>query len=315
MGIWQADRPFKARLLSVKGVKDIYGLYAAYNVEMEGRKDRINWFTGVNKNEFFKYWDVNIVGDQKTILREFDEGRNILLSNALKEKFGVEVGDVLIIKTKRGNKAYKIIGFFNSLMENGNFSIIPERYLKSDMMTLFYSDLFIKTYQDPAAVEKKLKQKFQRERPFIMTMHDMEKRNMESNSQMFFILQGFSALALIIGIFGVFNNLIISFIERRRSLAMMRSVGMSNRQSLKMIFIESFSGGLIGGTVGIITGVLLISLVPNVMKGLNIPLPMHFSLSQFLLALFSGVLIMVVASISPAYKTAKLNIIEAIKYE
>ena len=71
-------------------------------------------------------------------------------------------------------------------------------------MQRYYSDIFIKTSLEPSEVEKKLKKKFQRERPFIMTMADMEKRNMQSNTQMFMILQGFSVLALIIGIFGLF---------------------------------------------------------------------------------------------------------------
>jgi putative ABC transport system permease protein len=315
MGVGGADRSFKARLFSVIGVKDVYGLYSTYNVEMEGRKDRIQWFAGANKNSFFKFWDVELLGDQAAILKKFDDSRNILLSTTLKDKFGVGIGDYLTIKTKRGNKAYKIIGFFNSLMQDGNFSIIPERYLKSDMKERYYSDLFIKTTQTPAVIEAKLKKKFQREQPFIMTMTDMEKRNMQSNARMFFILQGFSVLALLIGIFGVFNNLIISFIERKRSLAVMHSVGMSKAQSLKMIFIESLSGGLIGGIVGMTAGLLLISLIPYMMKALNIPIPMHYSLTQFLLALLAGIIITVIASISPAFQSTKLNIIEAIKYE
>jgi putative ABC transport system permease protein len=183
------------------------------------------------------------------------------------------------------------------------------------MMARYYEDIMIKTTQDPGVVEKRLKDKFSRNRPFIMTMHDMEQRNMQSNAQMFFILQGFSVLALIIGIFGVFNNLIISFIERKRSLAIMHSVGMSNFQSLQMIFIESISAGIIGGTVGIMAGLLLISLVPLVIRSLNITMSMHYSLPQFVFALLAGVIITVVASISPALKSAKLNIIEAIKYE
>ena len=57
-------------------------------------------------------------------------------------------------------------------------------------------------------------------------------------------MRGFSLLALVIGIFGVFNNLIISFLERQRSIAMLRSIGMSKRQSIKMFFIEALTGGL-----------------------------------------------------------------------
>ncbi len=50
-----------------------------------------------------------------------------------------------------------------------------------------------------------------------------------------------------IGIFGVLNNFLISFMERKRYLAIYRSVGMSREQIVKMVFIEGLSGGIIGG--------------------------------------------------------------------
>jgi putative ABC transport system permease protein len=315
MGLGGADRSFKPRLASVAGVQDVYGLYSAHNVEIQGRKDKIFWLTGANQNKFFQYWEVNIQGDQRAILAKLDLTRTIMLSTILKDKLGVNVGDDLNLQTRRGPKTYRIIGWFRSLMQNGNFAIISERYLKADFMQRYYSDIFIKTSASPATVERQLQIKFRRERPFIMTMRAMETRNMQSNAQMFLILQGFSLLALVIGIFGVFNNLMISFIERKRSLAVMHSVGMSNRQALKMIFIESITGGIIGGSVGILAGLLLISLVPQVMSALNLPIPIHYDYPEFALALVAGVVITVVASISPALKAAKLNIIESIKYE
>ncbi|TCL67323.1 putative ABC transport system permease protein [Hydrogenispora ethanolica] len=314
MWSWQPDRAFKQRLLAVDGVKGVYGVYSAYQAELDGRKDKIGWLVGAAP-EFFDYWKLNILGDRRALLAQLDQDRQILLTASLRDKFGVKLGDYLTLQTKRGKKAYRISGFFTSLMENGSFAIIPERYFKLDMKEQYYNSLFIKTLGDPAAVESKLQQKFEREQPYITTLRSMEQRNMQSNAQMFLILQGFSVLALLIGIFGVLNNLLIGFIERQRSLAVLRSVGMSNRQSLQMILLESLSGGLIGGAVGVMSGLLLLSLIPYVMKSLSIPIPMHYSPAQFLFALLAGVVITVVASLSPALKSVKLNIIEAIKYE
>jgi putative ABC transport system permease protein len=119
----------------------------------------------------------------------------------------------------------------------------------------------------------------------------------------------------VIGVFGIFNNLIISFIERKRSLAMMRSVGMSRKQTLKMILIEALTGGIIGGTVGILAGTLLILIVPFVMRAINQVVPIHYSVQEYIIAFGAGIIITLVASISPALKFSKQNIIEAIKYE
>lgn len=95
-------------------------------------------------------------------------------------------------------------------------------------------------------------------------------------------MRGFSLLALLIGIFGVFNNLIISFLERRRSLAVLRSVGMSKNQALKMFFIEALTGGLIGGIIGALCGYILISISPLILRAIAglLGIPLHKSLDQ-----------------------------------
>ena len=96
---------------------------------------------------------------------------------------------------------------------------------------------------------------------------------------------------------------------------MMRSVGMSRKQTLKMILIESLTGGVIGGVIGILAGTLLIYIIPFVMRAINQVVPIHYSLKQYGIVFIAGILITVAASINPALKFSRQNIIEAIKYE
>ena len=138
---------------------------------------------------------------------------------------------------------------------------------------------------------------------------------MQSSYNMFLILRGFSVLAMLIGIIGVLNNLLISFLERQRSLAVMRSVGMSKRQEIKMILIESLTCGLIGGVIGVLGGILLIQVVPQLCQAIDLPLSITYAPSLFVYSLIGGIIITVSATMSPAFKSARANIIEAIKYE
>ena len=112
---------------------------------------------------------------------------------------------------------------------------------------------------------------------YITTMDEMEKSNNESNKAMFSIFRIFSIMAMVIGVFGILNNFAISFMERKRSLAMFRSMGMSKGQTIKMIFIEALSGGIVGGSVGVFSGVVNISIVPYVMRAIDLPIPIHYS--------------------------------------
>ena len=308
----QTDRNIEAILRRIDGVEDTYGLYTATHLEVTNLRERINLLHGVNKDKYLNYWDLDL---DQILLEELDTGRHILITNSLRERLGVKKGDLLTLKLNRGERRYRIIGFFDSLMWNGNFALIAERYLKLDMNLRYYNELYIKTSKDPVLVVEKIKHRMARRDPWLTTMDQMTEDNLRSNEKIFTVMQAFSLMALVIGTFGVFNNLLISFLERRRPLAVLRSIGMSKAQSITMFFLESLTGGLIGGGIGLLSGYCLLRIVPLVIKALATDIPIHHSLSLFLSSLLAGVLINIIATTGPALKSSKLSIVEAIKYE
>ena len=147
------------------------------------------------------------------------------------------------------------------------------------------------------------------------TMRRQLQDNKEGNAQIMGILSGFSALAAIIGVIVNFNNLFISFIERKRSIAVLRSVGMNKKQVIHMIFLEALYTGLLGGIAGIGAGWLVMNNMPYVVEGMQLPPIVYFMANGLWVYILMATLITIIASISPAFKTSKLNIIEAIKFE
>ncbi len=309
------DRSQEGLVRSTHGVQGVYGLYSQQGVELVGQTTKISWLHGANQRQYADYFRLNLAGNSQETLAQLDRERNILITRTLKEKFGVALGDSLTLRTKRGNKPYRIIGFFESLVDDGSFAIISERYFRLDMARSTYDSLLIKTSGPPSQVVTALQKKFNQQRPYVATIREMEQRNLNANQQLLLVLQAFSVLAMIIGVFGVFNNLIISFLERRRALAVLRSVGMSQRQMVKMIFIEALSCGVIGGAAGILTGLLLLSLVGKVLQAINLSLTLHYDPAQFGYAVVAGMVIMLIASVSPGLRSRRLNIVEALKYE
>jgi len=309
---WQADRRIEAILRAVDGVEDTYGIYSASYVEVTNLEERLSLLHGVDEGKYLDYWDLEI---EQPLLSKLETGRYILITKSLRERLQVEKGDVLTLKLARGERDYEIIGFFESLMDNGSFALVAQRFLKMDMNLRYYQNIYIKTHKDPTVVSAAIKKRMKRRDPWINTMSKMAADNHESNQRMFNVMQGFSVLAMVIGIFGVFNNLIISFIERQRSLAVFRSIGLSKAQSVKMFFIEALSGGLIGGTIGVLSGSLLLWIAPLVIKAVAADIPIHYSFPHFLYSVLAGLIITVSASTGPAFKSSNLNIVEAIKYE
>jgi ABC-type transport system, involved in lipoprotein release, permease component len=311
MGIEKADRTVENRLLSIDGVQEVYGDCEAYGVEIPGKNDKISRIKGVDTTKVLDFWNFPMAGDIQKEFKQLDEGRNILVTNTLKEKLKLKEGDLLKLKLKGGEKEYKVIGFFDNFASSKYIGLVSQRFLKADNQEKYYSSIFIKTSQNPDVVLKKIESKFIRSSPYLQTKAKIQEEYMNENQQSTILMSGFSVLAIIIGVFGVLNNLLISFLVRRRSLAVFRSIGMSKVQIVKMIFIESLTGGIIGGLLGVMAGTLMIV----VLAGTNNSQDIHFPVSSYFFYVLSGMALMLIASISPALKSSKLDIVASIKLE
>ena len=82
-----------------------------------------------------------------------------------------------------------------------------------------------------------------------------------SSSQFLLLLYVLLALSVIVSLFGMVNTLVLSVFERTRELGMLRAVGMTRRQTRRMIRHESVITALIGAALGLPLGIFLAALV------------------------------------------------------
>lgn len=318
VSIGGADRDVEQSLRAVPGVAGTYAARERWSpTPVKDRNYSIRYLQGVDPANYTDYVDFRTEGDPQVLLEELSQGRNLMAANMMKYALQLERGDMLTLETPSGPKEYRVIGFYDSLMMNGNNAVIHQRYYKTDMQQPTVENFFIrvKEGENPQEVLSEIQNKFRRRGIWGQTLERMEAMNAESNNQFFVILKAFSLLAMAIGIFGVFNNYVISFIERKRSLAILKSVGMSRMQTVKMILAEAVAGGCIAGFTGVLGGYLMLEGVPFVMMAASVPIKIHLVVSYMVVAVLGGITIALLASLSPAVKNSKLNIVEAIKYE
>ena len=121
------------------------------------------------------------------------------------------------------------------------------------------------------------------------------------------------ALSVIVSLFGMVNTMILSVYERTRELGMLRAIGMTRRQARRMVRHESVITALIGAGLGLPLGVFLAALTSRGLssQGIGFELPVAPLVVFTIVAGLAGVL----AAISPARRAARLNVLEALKYE
>jgi putative ABC transport system permease protein len=125
---------------------------------------------------------------------------------------------------------------------------------------------------------------------------------------MLYVLLAFSVL---ISFVGIVVMLVLTVYERTRELGMLRAIGITQRQTRRMIRHESVITALIGGALGIVLGLVFGALLVHRMPYVSFSLP----LSQLILCGIAAVVIGIVAALLPARRAARLNVLEALQYE
>jgi ABC-type antimicrobial peptide transport system permease subunit len=110
------------------------------------------------------------------------------------------------------------------------------------------------------------------------------------------------------------NTLFMSVFERTREIGLLRAVGWRRGQVMRLILGESLVLALMGGLIGIVLGVALVSLVSGSAGFLGMA-GSHFSPDLFLRALFVVVILGLVGGAYPAWWASRLLPLEALRYE
>ena len=129
------------------------------------------------------------------------------------------------------------------------------------------------------------------------------------------ILYVMLAFSVIVSLFGIVNTLALSVVERTREIGMLRAVGMTRRQTRRMVRHESIITSLIGATLGAAVGLFLGFTTIAALKtgagwGLGYEFPVTTLLSFVVIAVVAGTL----AAIMPARRASRLNVLEALQY-
>ncbi|MCU0642869.1 MAG: FtsX-like permease family protein [bacterium] len=245
----------------------------------------------------------------------FTQPGSALISKPMMDRLDGSIKDSLLIRNGRILRQVRIIGTIEPQDERSRRAM--ENLIITDISTaqelldmnghLSRIDLIIDN--NPAGAENLEKIKSMLPSGIRIARSEMRSRTAAQMVSAFNLnLTALSLLALIVGMFLIYNTMTFSVVQRRSYIGLIRSIGVTRHEIFRLILNEALMLGVIGTMLGIITGIVLgkgmIRLVTQSINDLYFVLSVN-SLEISVVSLVKGFAIGIGATLIAAFKPAR----------
>ncbi|HGM1480816.1 TPA: FtsX-like permease family protein [Clostridioides difficile] len=296
------------------GIKKILPLYVMNN-EISGNGVTLSRLEGTDNIKLYNsMFGINYTNFEikKQVIEAFNDKRSVILNEDTLKKVGLSIGDTITLSNDKYDFSYKIVGSFKS-RANDVEAVIPSHYAVSDFDKTNYGFL-VYTAVNPDAVMIQIRYLFGDTYNWSRTVEEFNNDSLNTISSFLSPMNKMTYFIFLLATVGIINNLLINYIQKRRSIAMYKSIGLSNKQNIKVTLIEGFTSGLLGAVIGIVISILEIQTI-FIVAGPKISMKPDLDFKIFIIVGLLGIIVTLIGSIVPIIKGKKMKLIEEIKFE
>jgi putative ABC transport system permease protein len=243
----------------------------------------------------------------------------VSVGKAFAEEKDLEVGDSLKLEGPSGSKRARVAGIVETVVFGGQTVGMSLETMEDVYGVTADSQLALKASSEAARPElrREVEKIVRADYPNLSVLSNEElKSDVEDQvNEQFGIFYAIVGVAIFASLFGIINTLTMSVIERTREIGVLRALGASRWQVRRAIAYESLVIGLIGALLGIAVGT---GLGAALLQGLSAGVPgvvYRPPVATMVWVGVAGLVLGLIASILPARRAARLDVIRAISYE
>ncbi len=259
-------------------------------------------------------------GDATQIMQRAVVEREALISEVLANRFQLEEGDVIPIPTPQGNVDFKIGGVFYDYGTDGGKIVINRSHFKK-----YWTDhkvdvaaIYLKSGADVGRTRDHLLTRWGNKAGISFTTQTTFKKEiMDIFDQTFLITYALEWIAIFVALLGIANTLFVSVLERKREIGILRAIGASRPQVIRIVLLEALYMGVIGNLIALVCGYFLSLLLIFVINKASFgwTLQFYFPPEIIMHSFFLAIGVALIAGYLPAKRASKTDLKEAVAYE
>jgi putative ABC transport system permease protein len=129
------------------------------------------------------------------------------------------------------------------------------------------------------------------------------------------LLVGTGLLSLLVGGINVMNIMLVTVTERTREIGVRRAIGANPRSIIWQFLLESATITLVGGMIGVVSGLASARLIATILTRVLAPWSFRIDPGSIALSLAMSIVTGIVFGLVPAWRAARLDPVEALRYE
>ena len=277
------------------------------------------YFEKMLKQENKEMFKGNYISSDKS--KEVIVGYSFYDSDKIDNLFGKTLD--LGRKIKIADTEYTVVGILKKTGDGRKDSVI---YISNEnLKEITNNDTFDTIYaitkdgKDVEVTAEKIKDRLERKRGsqdvFVTSPIQEAKNREETLGMVSIVIIGIACISLLVGGIGILNSMYTSVFERKKEIGILKAVGAKKSDILLIFLLESGIIGLIGGTIGVLLGFGLASLVKLAAAQAGITINILISFNIVILALGFSFLIGIISGMIPAYIASSQEPVEALREE
>ncbi len=258
-------------------------------------------------------------GNEKDAYAALAGGRAVILNGILAGQAQLKVGDTFQLETAEGKQAYRVAGIGLDYL---NVKIATAYISQANLASDFHqtSDVLLMANRATGADTDALRTQLDKLVSAYPTFTLLDSATFRANQQrtlnsMMWMLSIMMIALIAPGLIAMINTLAIGVIERTREIGMLRAVGSTRKQIRRMIQAESLLLAALGTAFGLLAGLWLGYVLVGSMSVMGFIVAYQIPFGGLLVGIAAGLLLGVLAAVVPARQAAKMDIIEALRYE